>query len=221
MFDVYVWRVLILDVSRETAPAWAAIISNKHWADSRDTISAQIQDDSTANKHDRDAPNTCRFFPLLCATKNYLSDRYKMNKFTLLISLRLTSTYIPQRTCIHLFENSCLDYFGPRKGFPTALFVELLRTRFLFGLVMICSCLHTCDPVDRHWPNRAEMSAEVHFVELRPCWLRPSALIEFRFAAQAWKTHCIHPEVFLFLNVWQFRKRNTIVKKASLGPFIP
>lgn len=102
MFDVYVWRVLILDVSRETAPAWAAIISNKHWADSRDTISAQIQDDSTANKHDRDAPNTCRFFPLLCATKNYLSDRYKMNKFTLLISLRLTSTYIPQRTCIHL-----------------------------------------------------------------------------------------------------------------------
>lgn len=119
----------------------------------------------------------------LCATYNDLSDRYNMNRFTLLTSLRLTFPYIPQRNCIHLFENSCLDYFGPRKGFPTALFVELLRTRLLFGLVMICSCLHTCDPVDRHWPNRAEISAEVHFVELRPCWLRPSDLMEECFGS--------------------------------------
>lgn len=108
----------------------------------------------------------------------------QVKRFTALDYILQTNVFnIPQRTFIHLFEHSCLDWkfcFASRKGFPTAC---LLNYRRLDFCLVICSCLHTYGPVDRQRPNRAERSAEVRFVELRPYWLRPSDLMEECFGS--------------------------------------
>lgn len=123
-------------VSRETVPGWAAIISNKHWADSRD---ASHINTNTRWQHCKQTWQGCapymQIFPLLCTIYNDLSETGEQIYCLWLhpsdSRLWHTSNNLHTPVWTQLPWLKILFCFSWR--FSHSLFVELQKTRFLSG----------------------------------------------------------------------------------------
>lgn len=141
---IYVWRVLILDVSRETAPGWVAIISNKHWADTRDTRHINT---STRWHHCKQTWQGCaqrmQAFSQ-CLTQSIRFIRHKVNRFN---SFDVAETHIfdmLQGTPMH--SNKVCFAFS--KGFPQNCVMNYRRQDSCLIWSSVAARIHVVQLID-------------------------------------------------------------------------